>query len=118
MSKLFLLLIVFAFAACAKKAQPEPCFKVKFIEGICATQVYQIIDNAFQLYGQDGWRASNGQLYDNVIQLGNPCITLNRTADSTAMVQIEYNIGEVCVTCAATIAVPPPNKVLSLKPCK
>jgi hypothetical protein len=116
MSKILTIAIILFFTACSK--QNNNCFTIKFIEGICGENVYQITDNNYTHLGQNNWRTSNGSTYDHVFLMENPCRTIQLDANKNATVYINNSNSDGCITCQATLGVPLPTKRLNVKPCQ
>jgi hypothetical protein len=119
MRKLLFLFLVITFLSCQKDNNPQ-CFKVKYIDGICATSIYQIQDPTYFYLGQNNWLCpKDGRYYDHVFVLKNYCQSIALATDSTANVYL-YNGDDSnilnCITCLA-IYINPPTKSLSIKPC-
>jgi hypothetical protein len=108
--------VIFCLASC-KKESKKVCFKVKFIEGICGTNVYQIIDSNYITLGENNWLSSSGVIYNHVFLQENPCRNIAFAPDKTANVYIDNSNSDGCIICTATISVPPPTKRLNIDMC-
>jgi hypothetical protein len=116
----FILLATLALTSC-KKQNPTGCFKVKYVDGMCYTNVFQIITPGFKHLGQPNWtRQQDGKVFNNVFVLQNHCEDLGSTynaTDSTYTVRLLNNnetINTNCITCYAAYN-NPPLKSLALK---
>jgi hypothetical protein len=113
-------LLILAFASCKKQTQTS-CFEIKYVDGMCYTNVFQIITPAFKHLGQSNWtRQQDGKVFNNVFVLQNHCEDLGSTfnaIDSTFAVRLLNNnetINTTCFTCQAAYN-NPPTKSLALK---
>mgnify|MGYP006866638837 CR=1 FL=1 len=69
-----LLLLCSTFLFSCKKKTTEQCFKVKWLDGICAINIYQIQDSAYMYLGEDNYILSkDGKVYDNIFVQSNYC---------------------------------------------
>jgi hypothetical protein len=107
------------FVSCfEKKDIAEPCIKIKFINGVCGTNVYQILDANYYSYGQNNWtNPFNGQVLDHVFTLKNHCATITLAADSTTNVKFIDAPANNCAICLAIYPGTPPAKTNSVAAC-
>jgi len=114
-----LLLLCSTFLFSCKKETTEQCFKVKWIDSICAINIYQIQDSVYMYLGEDNYILSkDGKVYDNIFVQSNYCDNIILTSDNTAMVKLNNERDNLsCVICLAAY-VNPPSKNLSIKQCR
>lgn len=121
MKKLICISLLIVLFSC-KKQTAETCFKVKYINGVCATKIYQIQDAAFYNLGADNWaNPFDGKIYNHVFVQTNYCQGFNLNADSTVNVKVADYYGGVimdCITCLAVYPATPPDKAIAIVPCK
>jgi hypothetical protein len=119
MKRLFTLIVVSTLLFSCKKENNEQCFKIKWIDGICATNIYQIQDSAFAYLGEDNYViARDGKTYDNVFTLANYCDGITLNADNTASVKLNTSkLNLSCIVCFAAYTKQPP-KALAVSQCK
>jgi hypothetical protein len=119
MKYLTLLILLCTLLFSCKKESNEQCFKIKWIDGVCATNIYQIQDSAFTYLGEDNYViARDGKTYDNVFTLANYCDNITSNADSTAIVKLNTSkINLSCIVCFAAYTKQPP-KALAVSQCK
>jgi hypothetical protein len=114
--------IILAFSIAllsCKKEISKDCFTVKYIDGTCATNIYQIQDANFEYLGEDNWvAAKDNKVYNNVFTQENYCDNITLNSDSTAKIYISTDkINYNCVYCLALYPKPTPKK-LQVKQCK
>ncbi len=119
MKNITLLILISLTLFSCKKESSDQCFKVKWIDGVCAINIYQIQDSAFTYLGEDNYIISkDGKTYDNVFTLGNYCDNITLNADNTATVKIKTSKTNLsCVICLAVYPKQPP-KTLEVIECK
>jgi hypothetical protein len=113
-------IFIFVMFSCKKQSEPS-CFKVKYIDGFCYTNVFQIITPDFQHLGQTNWiRQIDNKQFKHVFVLQNHCEDISNTyntTDSTYTVRLlkeGEHVNTTCFTCQAVYN-NPPTKSLPLK---
>jgi hypothetical protein len=115
---LFTILFSSLLFSCKKEASKD-CFTIKYIDGTCATNIYQIQDANFEYLGEDNWvAAKDNQVYNNVFTLENYCDEIMLQSDSTAKVYLSTGkIKYDCYYCLAAYPKATPKR-LQVKQCK